>query len=704
MQNNQLQEQPTIMLESYQKPQQHLDTSFADVDTTVLPSATVMSVAPPIYSRRGSKLLPGFLRRVVDTTLTRSTYPYPEELYTSLKTARVAVLSQPQVLGLGWLPILMVINAVGLFIVAYAYNISRFTSTVTLANLSLVEAVFLFGVLLMFAPIVVRLFSPAPLRFERIGLLCVAGLCLYFVQVTNSPLHFSGFDEFLHWRTTSDIARTGHFYSENVQLPVSTYYLGLDVVTNAISSMSGVSLFHSGLLVLGMARLLIMLSLFLLFEQVTRSSRIASIATAIYMVNPHFIGFDAEYSYESLALPIASFMLFIMSRLDTLPYKHRLMTLVACFVLCAVALSHHVTSYVFDIFLLTWAVTYRFQRPVHLHSWKLSLTALFGVAVAIAVAFIPGNPVTSYLSSYFGSSIADLVKVFVGSNQARPLFVDYTGLPSPLWNRLLMAASVGIILIYLPFGFLSIVQRHRFNGLALMFAIAVLAYPLSQVFRFTSVGQEIADRSAAFLFIPIAYVLAVSMTQFWPTRFLNWKNITLITTALSLVFVGGILLQAGPGLSFLPGPYLVSADNRSVEPESINAALWMYSNIGPNNRIATDRVNDLLMTTYGDQYALIHLSDNVDLSPVFFDPKFGAKEAQLIQSVHIQYLVVDLRMSTAVPLEGIYYDSVEQGATQHIHPIPRSDLTKFNNAQQLNRVFDSGNVVIYDARELVDVP
>ncbi len=58
-----------------------------------------------------------------------------------------------------------------------------------------------------------------------------------------NPLYFASFDEFLHWRTADDILRTGHLFSENSMLPVGPYYPGLEIVTNALSTTSGLSTF-----------------------------------------------------------------------------------------------------------------------------------------------------------------------------------------------------------------------------------------------------------------------------------------------------------------------------------------------------------------------------------------------------------------------------------------------------------------------------
>src|SRR5207245_3465241 len=130
------------------------------------------------------------------------------------------------------------------------------------------------------------------------------------------------------------------------------------------------------------------------------------------------------------------------------------------------------------------------------------------------------------------------------------------------WDRLLMMASVAIIAFGIPFGLLSLWQQHRHDALAVTLGIVALLYPNTQVFRFTSFGSEITDRSAAFLFLPIAYVLTIFITHFWPTRRLSWRVTSLITCAVSVVFLGGVIGASGPNFSSLPGPYTVVADER----------------------------------------------------------------------------------------------------------------------------------------------
>lgn len=110
----------------------------------------------------------------------------------------------------------------------------------------------------------------------------------------------------------------------------------------------------------------------------------------------------------------------------------------------------------------------------------------------------------------------------------------------------------------------------------------------------------------------------------------------------------------------------------------------------------------MLLHTFGDQRVVTSLDDKVDVASVFFSPNLGPAEIATLRSARVHYLVVDLRLSTSLPLEGFYFESDEPDAFHHRSPISRTALTKFNAIPQINRVFDSGNIVMYDTGVLVD--
>jgi hypothetical protein len=640
-------------------------------------------------SQRVSGRLPLPVQKLIAITLQRAGDPEPEG-----SPLAIHKIEKEQVLDLGWLPVLTLINVLGVFSVACAYISAR-------NNLPWAESFFWLGLLLIFIPSTLRLLSPSVSRFERIALVCVVGICFYLVNVMDSPLYFSSFDEFLHWRTADDIARTGHLFSENAQLPVSPFYPGLEIVTDALSKMSGLSTFYAGIIVISAARLLTVLALFMLYEQFSHSARIAGIATLLYMTNPHFIFFDAQYAYESLALALATLMLFVVARQESMSRDRRRLTLVAWLILAAVIVTHHVTGFIFDGLLLLWTITYAFLNRMKVFRSNITKTALLAVFLSVIWVSLRDNPVVEYLSASFIGALNELGHILTGTSSARVLF---SGQPTPLWERLIAAASVILIGLGLPFGLLCLWLRFRANALAWMLGIVALFYPVSHVFRFTKFGSEIADRSAAFLFIPLACVLAIFIAQFWSTQRLTWKWRTVLTGAIAVLLLGSFIIGNGPASTFLPGPYQVGADGYSIEPEGIQTGLWTLSFLGPNNRISTDRTNRMLLSTYGDQRMITTLDDRIDVTPVFFSSTFGPNEISLLHDAQVRYLAVDLRLSTGVPVLGFYFELGEPNTFQHTQPIERQALTKFNTVSQIDRIYDSGNIIIYDVGEMSNAP
>ena len=116
--------------------------------------------------------------------------------------------------------------------------------------------------------------------------------------------------------------------------------------------------------------------------------------------------------------------------------------------------------------------------------------------------------------------------------------------------------------------------------------------------------------------------------------------------------------------------------------------------------MATDRINQILMGTYGNQQIATSITDKLDLSPVFLSPQLGPKEIALLRQAHVHYLVVDLRLSQSLPLLGFYYEQTEENAFHHSMPVSITALSKFHYLPNVDRIFDSGNIIIYDVESI----
>ena len=69
-----------------------------------------------------------------------------------------------------------------------------------------------------------------------------------------------------------------------------------------------------------------------------------------------------------------------------------------------------------------------------------------------------------------------------------------------------------------------------------------------------------------------------------------------------------------------------------------------------------------------------------------------AQQAQL-QGIH--YVLADLRLTRNLPVSGSYW-FMDPNAGRYTHPLPLIDMSKFNSAPGVTRIFDSGDIVIYD--------
>ena len=76
--------------------------------------------------------------------------------------------------------------------------------------------------------------------------------------------------------------------------------------------------------------------------------------------------------------------------------------------------------------------------------------------------------------------------------------------------------------------------------------------------------------------------------------------------------------------------------------------------LGPGNRFFADRSNRLLLGSVGQQHVVTGAGDRVNLRPVFFASKLGPEERRSLGVGNVEYVLVDRRLSSALPLVGVY--------------------------------------------------
>lgn len=84
------------------------------------------------------------------------------------------------------------------------------------------------------------------------------------------------------------------------------------------------------------------------------------------------------------------------------------------------------------------------------------------------------------------------------------------------------------------------------------------------------------------------------------------------------------------------------------------------------------------------------------ISRLITDPNFGRVQLQIIQNRGLRYVVVDRRLSTDLPLVGVYFEKSEELAYAHEEPLEPGSLEKFDDVAGVDRIYDNGDIRIYD--------
>jgi hypothetical protein len=496
-------------------------------------------------------------------------------------------------------------------------------------------------------------------------------------------------------------------------LPISPLYPSLEIVAVALASVTGLPLFVSALVMLGILRAVFVCTLFLLFERITGSSRLAAISCIIYMGNPSFMFFDTSFAYESLGLVLMVLGLLAAQCAET-DAQRRWVYIFAFAVpfLIVLAATHHVTAFL-TAFFLTVLAALAFLKPTPAgHRVAAMILVMTAVLSSVGWSILVGNPVLQYLGPGLESGLGALYTLVVNLAPARKLFVAADGIALPPWQRATTLCAVALIALALTLGFFrtlslagtqvrrseNLISVSWTNSWLVFLTVLTVLFPVTLALRLTGSGWELGNRLAPFVFLGVAPIAAVAVVAVWRGRSTSPWRAAAVGAACTAVFFGGVL--ASWGTDEIPRRYRVSADAASIEPMGVGAAEWTRQWLGIGHRFVADRVNRLLLATYGQQEVLTTLRNPVDTSGVLLAEKLGPEELNALKVNDVDCVLVDMRLSQALPRLGVYF---EVGESRRLHTTPPDPmaLLKFNQQREVSRLFDNGHIVIYDVAAFV---
>jgi hypothetical protein len=577
-------------------------------------------------------------------------------------------------------------GSLGLTLVCIGFALARANE-----HLVLGELLSWAGIGLVVATACAALLADERPRSERVLIVVAATVLLYGVKVLHDPTRFTLGDEYVHVANTRFILGSGTLFTANPILPVTASYPGLEIVTSAVAAVTHLSIFASGLIVIGLARVLLALGLFLVFEALTGSPRVAGIAVLLYAANPNYMYWSAQYSYESLSLPILVVILALVLTSERSPPDRRRRWMIAAALLgAAVVITHHLTAYILAASL--WALVglcstrtwRRFTPPLAL--------AVVVTATTLAWLTVVAVNTRGYLENVFSRAFAGFADAVASSGGRRVPFQSLSGVTTPVWDRALAGGALLITTAGVGAGLMLMRRRWRSHPLLALLVLAAPGYLFFLGLRVVPGAWEVGSRSSEFLFIGVALLLGLSAAALadW-ARDRGYVRAALVAASVVLVIGGSVI--GWPQSVRLPRPFTVAAAGGAIEPQGAAVADWGTLAIQPTSGITADDSNGRLLIAAGFPHLLVGREPGAH--DLFEQPRLPDWVRTLLTRRHMAYVVFDRRISSTDVIAGQFFPRPGEKRQQY----PRVAVEKLRRLG-LPVVFSSGDIRIYDIRSI----
>ncbi len=573
----------------------------------------------------------------------------------------------------------------GLLVCSVANALSR-------ATLAPSPLIYWAGILIVALPIFYRLTSREATAGERLALVCLLGLSLYAVKVVRDAPLFTFSDELVHAFNARQIVDHRHLFHANPIIPVTPYFPGLEGATSALMTITGLSSFGAGIVVVGAARLTLVAAMFFLFARLSGSARTAGLGVAIYTGNFNFVFWGAQYSYESLALPLLIVIMMAVAERESSPRSWaREWAVPIVLGTAAIVITHHLTSYALIGFLAALALVHWLLR----RSWDWRNPWRFAVlaaTLALAWLLLVANSTFGYLSPVLGEAFEAILNTASGEAPPRGLFQGSgsTIPPTPLLARGVALLAVLILAAGLPFGLMRVWRRYRKQPFVLLFAIAAIAFFGTLALRLAPQAWETGNRLSEFLFIGLAFVLAGVGLETWRPKGRPWLGRALLTGALGIVLVGGAI-SGWPWDAQLAKPLRIKAEGRTIVSPPLAMAEWAHEQIA-HGRFAAPVADARFLLDPANEVAIAGQSPDVE--DVIENTTLQGWELGLLHENNLRYVVVDRREMAGDGVRGYYFTT--NGSETEEDLLPSSVVTKFEALPEAARVYSNGPITVFD--------
>jgi hypothetical protein len=599
-------------------------------------------------------------------------------------------LASSHLLGAG----MIALPAAGALIVAVSYRMAQGGGSP-----AAYYAVFWAGALLLMAPFAAAaLWDDASDNRRGLALLGL-GVVTFIPKFLRNPYGPLYHDELAHYRAVNDLLATKHLYGQNPTITIIGDYPGLHIVTATLQQLSGLSFWQSASIAVLLFHCATLIAIYVAGRTLLRSGRIAALAAVLYATNPSYLYFHTQFAYESMAIALFVWVLALLVIGTRSHGGRRRAALASAVVLTvAMAMTHHLTTVTLIGFtalgLVACVIAPRRLGPAARREWVPWAVVLVTASAALVlwVLFVAHNTF-DYLRPYATRATEQLFGQALGTGGGRTL---YAGSVQPLYERALGGLAP---LIMLALCLIALRRSRLFAGWDIRrTTLAIVGFGLiyfpSIPFILAPSGAEGARRSWGFTYIGVALCVAVCVAP-WLWESTRRRRVVVIA---ALGLAGLVVGNTGAGLNDIyrfPGPYLFGSDTRSLTNEAVGLG-EAFGEQYAGRRVVADRYSAMAVAAYGGAFTAAP-------SPGFpaYDLFFHARtpEPYLVhelESSGYEYVVVDSRLSRAVPATGTYFTNIEPLKAEGTRSVvPEAALRRFDTVPWATKVMATPHYSVY---------
>ena len=585
------------------------------------------------------------------------------------------------------LSVVALLAAIGLFLCSLANALSR-------ATLAPSQLIYWFGLAVIALPILFRLTSAKASDRERLVLVLLLGLALYGVKVVHDSIFFTFSDEFVHSFNAENIVQYHHLYHFNPAIPTTPYYPGLEGATSALMTLTGMSSYGAGIILIGAARLSFMVALFFLFARLSGSTRGAALGVVVYTGTTNFLFWGAQFSYESLSLPLVVVVLMAFAEREGAPPRARSAWAVPIVLgILAIAITHHLSSYALALIFVTLAVLYRVMKIEKPNPWPF---AVLSVGVALGWLLIAARSTTGYLFPVLEEAVKAIIKTATGESAPRTLFghastTVETVAATPLSARAVALLAIAVLGLLALIGLRRVWRRGLREPLVLIFCAGAVAFFGALALRFAPAAWETGNRAGSYFFIGLAFVCIYGVAELLRRGRNPMRRRLLVSGALGIVLIGGAI-SGWPWDIQLARPLQATAHGQWIDSEALALARWSAQRI-PGSRVAAPEAEARVMLTPGRQ--IVFGGQGPDIEDIVDQPGFEPWQLPLLKEYNLPWVVADRKLNSEDTLRGYYFEVPGQygGALR-----PKGVVHKFARIPA-GRAWDSGRIVLFNLKD-----